>query len=183
MIRFFFKFLFGITGWRIEGAWPGELKKCVLIVAPHTSMMDFFIGVAARSIGGFRANYLVKEELFRFPLLSWFLRITGGIPIARAGEKKNGVVDSIIQLFEEREALILALAPEGTRKKVEHFKTGFYRIARGAKVPIVLVAFDFEHKVVQYLGVYRPTGVMEEDMAYIENQYRGIKGKKSALSF
>ncbi|WP_109829555.1 1-acyl-sn-glycerol-3-phosphate acyltransferase [Reichenbachiella versicolor] len=183
MIKYFFKLMFKVAGWSIDGQLSKGLKKCVIIVVPHTSFADFFVGVAVRAIQGFRASYLVKEELFKFFPLAWFLKKTGGIPIARSGEAKNNVVDSVVNLYHQRESLILAMAPEGTRRKVEHFKTGFYRIALGAKVPIIMVAFDFESRVVRYLEEFEPTGDMKSDMIYIESRMKGYIGKKPELSF
>lgn len=177
------KLAFKAAGWRIDGQMSEGLKKCVIIVVPHTSFSDFYVGVAARAIHRFKANYLIKEEMFKFPPLAWFLRKTGGIPIARRGKEKSGVVDDVVSLFNERKELILAMAPEGTRRKVDHLKTGFYRIASQAKVPIVMVAFDFKHKAVRYLEEFNPTGDMEKDILYIEEQFRGYIGKKPELSF
>jgi len=175
MIRALFGFIFFLTGWKVKGNLSEGLTKCVLIIGPHTSYWDFYIGVAARSICGFRASYLVKKELFAYQPVAWFLRITGGISIDRHNSKIN-VVDMVVGLFDQRDYLVLALAPEGTRKKVATFKTGFYRIAHKAQVPIVIVAFDFGHKEVRFIEEFHTTGNMEKDIEHIMSQYHGIEG-------
>ncbi len=175
MIRAFFKFAFWITGWKVVGKLSDGLKKCVIVVAPHTSYWDFYLGVAARAIHGFRANYLVKAELFKYKPVAWFMHITGGIPVNRKSKKQN-VVDQIVNEYNKRDHLILAIAPEGTRKKVDQFKTGFYRIAHKAGVPVVLVAFDFENREVRYMEEFKTSGDMDQDMKYIMNLYKGVKG-------
>ncbi|MFY0626878.1 MAG: 1-acyl-sn-glycerol-3-phosphate acyltransferase [Reichenbachiella sp.] len=175
MLSAFFRFSYWITGWSIKGGLSEGLKKCVIVVAPHTSYWDFYLGVATRAIQGFRANYLVKAELFKYKPVAWFMSITGGIPVDRKSKKQN-VVEQITQFYEKRESLILAIAPEGTRKKVETFKTGFYRIAHKAKVPIVLVAFDFGKKEVRFMEEFNTSGDMEKDMSYIIKQFDGVKG-------
>lgn len=180
MLRLIGKILFWISGWEVEGSLPANIKKCVIIIAPHTSFWDFYLGVVARAIGQFKANYLVKAELFKVPIVGWFLDLTGGIPVDRKN-KSNTVVEEVVRHFQNRDRLILALTPEGTRSKVNSFKTGFYRIAQKAGVPIIMVAFDFEHKKVRYLEEFYPTGDMDNDVEYILSQYRGIKGRHPEL--
>lgn len=151
----------GLMGWRIEGRVP-NVPKCVLIVAPHTSGWDYVVGMAALFALGFRATYLGKHTLFRGPL-GWFMRWTGGMPVDRAAA--DGVVQRSLELVRAGERIFLALAPEGTRKKVERWKSGYYRIGVGAGIPIFPVALDYSRKAVALLPLFTPTGDHERDEA------------------
>ena len=134
-------FLLWITGWKIRGKFPYHLKKCVVIVAPHTSSWDFFLGLAVRSKLrlGF-IHFLGKKELFDGPF-GFLFRWLGGIPVDRFSS--HNMVDQVVQKFKSEESFSLVLSPEGTRKKVERLRTGFYNIAQQAGVPLVMVGFDF----------------------------------------
>ncbi len=180
MRRQFFKFILWALGWKIDGWPPQDTKKYVLIVAPHTSNWDFFLGVAARSVTYIKSGYLVKAELFKYVPVAWFLRVTGGIPVQR-NHPKNNIVQQVVQRFDEAEEMVVTITPEGTRKKVGPWKTGFYRIAAGAKIPILLVAFDFGTKTVRFLEEFHPTGDMHKDVDYIRSRFVGIKGKRPEL--
>ena len=139
------KFIFdSLLGWSIDGKLP-TIKKCVIIVVPHTHWQDFIIGVLVRDIIGMEINFIGKKELFK-PPLGWLFKSMGGAPVNR-GSKSN-TVDSIVDIFNKREIFRLALSPEGTRKKVNTWKTGFYYVAKKANVPIVPVSFDFSKKKV-----------------------------------
>jgi 1-acyl-sn-glycerol-3-phosphate acyltransferase len=131
-----------VIGWRKEGNLP-HIPKYVIILAPHTSNWDFFIGLAIAVALRLRAYWLAKDRFFRWPfhgVIRWF----GGIPIDRS--HSSDVVAQMVQVFKERAKLTIALAPEGTRKKVAYWKSGFYHIARSANVPIVLGFLDYLHK-------------------------------------
>jgi 1-acyl-sn-glycerol-3-phosphate acyltransferase len=156
-----------VSGWRIEGTVP-NVPKCVLIVAPHTSNLDFVVGIAALFALGFRATYLGKHTLFRGPL-AWFMRWTGGIPVDRAAA--GGVVEDALGLVRRSERIFLTVAPEGTRRKVARWKSGYYRIAAGAGVPILPVALDYSRRVVALLPLFTPTGRHEEDEAVLRALY------------
>jgi len=139
-------FLLRITGWKIRGNFPFHLKKSVVIVAPHTSSWDFFLGLAVRSKLrlGF-IHFLGKKELFDGPF-GFLFRWLGGIPVDRSSS--HNMVDQVVQKFKTDESFSLVLSPEGTRKKVERLRTGFYNIAHQAGVPLVMVGFDFGKKEV-----------------------------------
>jgi 1-acyl-sn-glycerol-3-phosphate acyltransferase len=171
--RFLYKFFFSLLGWKIDGDMPAE-KKFIIIVAPHTSNWDFMIGVAVRSILRFKAKYLAKKELFRFPFGALF-RWLGGVPVDR--RKHSNLVDAVAELFRQHDEFIIAVAPEGTRKQVSKWKTGFYFIALEAKVPIVMVSFDYKLKTVIINKPFYPTGKIEEDMKFIFDFYRDKNGK------
>jgi 1-acyl-sn-glycerol-3-phosphate acyltransferase len=131
--------LLTLAGWRVEGKLPA-IPKFVIIVAPHTSNWDFVIGVLAMFITDVRASWLGKHTIFRFPVAA-LLRWLGGEPVDRSA--RHGTVEVAIERFQTRAEWVLALSPEGTRRRVERWKTGFYRIAVGAGVPIVPIAIDY----------------------------------------
>ena len=162
------------AGWRFEGAFP-TVPKCVIIVAPHTSNWDFSLGLAVVFGLELRASWLGKHTIFMPPfrrLLKWL----GGIPVNRAAS--HGVVGECVRAFEASDALYLAVAPEGTRKGVSQWKTGFYFIALKAGVPIMPVAFDFGTHVVRLMPVFHPTGDMEADLAVLQACYDGSQGNR-----
>ena len=159
-------------GWRIEGAFPVE-SKLVAIVAPHTSNWDFPLGVAVLFTLELRATWLGKHTLFDTPLRGFF-RWLGGIPVDR--RTSHGVVDACVQAFGAAPALLLALAPEGTRKGVSRWKSGFYSIAAEARVPILPVAFDYRTRVVRLLPLFRPSGNLDQDLPLIQALFRDTHG-------
>ncbi|MEP5791793.1 MAG: lysophospholipid acyltransferase family protein [Cyclobacteriaceae bacterium] len=174
MIRAFFRFCFWITGWKVVGKRP-DIAKYVLIVAPHTSNWDFFVGVAARSISYLRSDFLAKNSLFKIPIVGWVLKKMGGHAVDRS--KNSNMVDQVVDLYHQHDEFVVTITPEGTRSYVPKWKTGFYRIADKANVPIVMVGFDFPNKQVIYREPFYPTGDMESDMEVILDYFRQIKGK------
>ncbi|MDX1752688.1 MAG: 1-acyl-sn-glycerol-3-phosphate acyltransferase [Salinimicrobium sediminis] len=165
---------FKIMGWKFYGSWPAGIKKAVVIVVPHTSWHDFYLGLLVRRILGVDIKFVAKKELFK-PPFGWYFRWMGGTPLDRtAGQNK---VDSIAALFGKKEEFRLAIAPEGTRKKVKDWKTGFYYIAKTADVPIVMIAFDFGKKRVKISKRMYPTGDKERDFDKIRAFYKEVTGK------
>lgn len=171
---------FRLMGWKIVGTIDSQIKKCVLMVVPHTSWHDFYLGLFSRGILEMEMNFIAKKELFTFPL-NYYFSYMGGAPIDRSGNLNK--VDAIAQLFEKKEEFRLAIAPEGTRKKVTELKTGFYYIAVKAGVPIIPVAFDFENKEVRFGAPFYPTEDKEADMAVLCRHFIGVKGKVPENSF
>lgn len=167
-------------GWSIEGTIAPEIKKCVMIVVPHTSWHDFYLGVFTRGILNQEMNFVAKKELFRFPLGAYF-RWMGGAPLNR--EKNENKVDAIAKVFADKAVFRLAIAPEGTRKKVTEWKTGFYYIALKAGVPIIPVAFDYGKKQVKIGAPFYPTGNKESDFEKLQQHYNGVIGKIPEYSF
>lgn len=161
-------------GWKIVGGVDEKIEKCILIVVPHTSWFDFFIGLFSRGIKGVEMNWLGKKELFGFPL-GWYFRYMGGAPLDRTGGLN--MVDSIAQVFEKRKTFRLGLSPEGTRKKVTELKTGFYYIAKKANVPIIPVAFNYGKKEVNFGEPFYTTGDIDADLKMILLHFKGVKGK------
>ncbi len=156
-----------ILGWRIVGPVP-DLAKMVVILAPHTSNWDGIIGLAAVLALGIRISWMGKDSLFRWPF-GGFLRWLGGVAIDRKAQ--HGVVAQMVDEFQRREQFALAVAPEGTRKKVAQWKTGFYHIARGAGAPILLAYWDYGAKSFGIGPILTPSGDLEADMATIRAFY------------
>lgn len=168
MISWFSKIIFlRLMGWKIEGDFP-SLNKFVLAVVPHTRNTDFIIGVLTRAVVDQKISYVGKKELFN-PLTGWFFRALGGSPINRNSTENK--VSSIAKIFKEKEVFRMAIAPEGTRKKVDKWKTGFYYIAMEAEVPILLVNFNYALKQVGFLKLFYPTGNIEKDFKEMESYF------------
>jgi 1-acyl-sn-glycerol-3-phosphate acyltransferase len=144
-----------LTGWRMEGKFP-NLPQFVVIVAPHTSNWDFFVGVMAMLALGLRGTYLGKHTVFRWPV-SLIMRWLGGVPVDRASP--HNVVQQSIDYFLSHPTMVLALSPEGTRKKLPAWRTGFWYVAKGAGVPIVPVAFDFPARVIT---IFAPVALSDD---------------------
>ncbi|NHM07472.1 acyltransferase [Flavobacterium sp. CYK-4] len=177
LYRFIF---FRLMGWKIIGTVSPEIKKCVLMVMPHTSWHDFYLGLFTRGILGLEMHYVGKKELFRFPF-GWYFRWMGGTPLDRTGGLNR--VDAIAEIFRNKTVFRMAISPEGTRKKVSELKTGFYYIAVKAQVPIIPVAFDFQNKQVRIGQPFYPTGNYEADMKILLPHFAGVKGKIPENSF
>ncbi len=165
-----------ILGWRVEGEIP-SIRKFVIIAAPHTSNWDFPITLAVAFALKTKIYWMGKAAMFRWPF-GGLLRWLGGIPIDRS--RSHNVVDQSVQTFQERDHLIMVVPPEGTRKKVSYWKTGFYHIARGAGVPIVLGFLDYRRKAGGIGPTFFPTGRIEEDMRQIRAYYATITGKRQS---
>ena len=173
-MRALYQLIFKITGWKVKGSIPESLQKYVMIVAPHTSNWDFFVGLAARSILKLDTKYVAKQELFRFPF-GWIFRLLGGYPVDRS--KHNNFVDAVCEIFKNQSTFSICLTPEGTRSYAPNWKTGFYYIAMQSKVPIIMVGFDYNSKTVFAEPPYTPTGNIEEDIEYMKKYYRKMTGK------
>src|SRR5260221_1557950 len=179
MLRPIYLFIFKLIGWRVEGSFPPELKKYIVAVAPRTSNGDFVIGLMARSILKIqRARFLGKSQLFKAPF-GWFFRTIGGYPVDRSSS--HDVVHQVVSIFNGHEEFILAIAPEGTRKKVAKLKTGFYYIALHAHVPIIPCGFDFQKKKVIVGQPFYPSANAEADMEFLRKFYSQIKGRNQEL--
>ncbi len=165
---------YSLTGWHIVGAMP-DLPKFVLIVAPHTSNWDFFVGVGALFSLGLRVSYLGKESIFRGPT-GRIMRWLGGIPVDRSVSRDS--VTEMVDTFHGRDRLVFVFTPEGTRKRVEEWKTGFYHVAFGAKLPIVPVAFDYGRKAVIIGPPFYPTGDADRDIAKLRRSYSGVTARR-----
>jgi 1-acyl-sn-glycerol-3-phosphate acyltransferase len=165
-----------LTGWRIEGGFP-NLPQFVVIVAPHTSNWDFFVGVMAMFAIGFRGTFLGKHTVFRWPV-SLIMRWLGGVPVDRASP--HNVVQQTIDYFHSRPQMLLALSPEGTRKKLPAWRTGFWYVAKGAGVPIVPAAFDYPARRIVIFPPITPGDDIVADIAKLRAHFDARMAKHPA---
>ncbi|WP_274475424.1 1-acyl-sn-glycerol-3-phosphate acyltransferase [Mangrovimonas aestuarii] len=177
-MRWFARFIyFKLLGWQITGNVnfsKDSIKKCVIIGAPHTSWHDFYISLLLRKVTGVKTNFIAKKELFRWPFGLYF-KAVGGAPLDRTpGQNKVGAIAS---LFQKKDEFRLALAPEGTRKKVMEWKTGFYYIAKEANVPIIMFTLDFANKTNHVSEPFYPGNDAQADIKAIRGFYLGVIGK------
>lgn len=167
------RFLTHQAGWRVEGQ-PPQLPKYVIVGAPHTSNWDFLVMLGALFTVQVEMHWLGKHTLFRPPLGGLF-RWLGGIPVDR--RQANGLVGQLVDAFHAHDQLVLIIPPEGSRKKLQTWKSGFYHIARGAQVPLALVSMDYARKVVNFGPVITPTGDIDADMGPIRAFFAPAVGK------
>lgn len=170
--------LLRLFGWRLEADVP-NLAKFVLVGAPHTSNWDFVLAMATVMALGVRISWMGKESMFR-GLPGQLFRRLGGVPIRR--DTSSGVVEQTIHSFDARDRFVIALMPEGTRKGVLEWKSGFYHIARGAGVPLVMVRFDYGRKRMSVGPTIFPSGDFAADMAKIKACFEGVVGRHPAPS-
>jgi 1-acyl-sn-glycerol-3-phosphate acyltransferase len=164
-----------LLGWSVEGEVP-NLPKFVIAVAPHTSNWDFLVGAAGMFALDLRLAFLGKHTLFVWPFAP-VLRWMGGIPVDR--RSAHGVVEESIRGFRDAGSRILVIAPEGTRRKVAHFKEGFLHIARGAGVPVVLAALDYGNRRIVLGPTIEPGPDVAADRARVESYFRPIRGRRA----
>ncbi|MGZ3441999.1 MAG: lysophospholipid acyltransferase family protein [Polyangia bacterium] len=163
--------LFRLAGWRTEGQLPAD-PRFVLIAAPHTSNWDAIILLVAARIFHLDLAWFVKASWFAFPM-GLVMKRLGGVPIDRSA--RHGVVEQAIDRFKSTERLALAVPPEGTRGRVPYWKTGFYHIARGAHVPIVLGYIDYGRKVAGIGPSFVPTGDLTADFKVFREFYEKVQ--------
>jgi 1-acyl-sn-glycerol-3-phosphate acyltransferase len=170
------KLLLRLLGWRIEGR-PSDLDRCVFIVAPHTSNWDFVFAILVKWSMRVSVNFLGKASLFQ-PPFGWWFRWMGGAPVDRS--HPQGLVEQVVEKFRTRSSFRLALAPEGTRKKTAHWKSGFYQIVSGAEVPLQLVALDLQGKRFVFGQTITLCGDVTKDMDVIRSFYTdlGVMGEE-----
>jgi 1-acyl-sn-glycerol-3-phosphate acyltransferase len=162
-----------LLGWRVDGTLP-NIPKYVLIGAPHTSNWDFILFLGLIFYLRANARYMAKASLFRFPI-GWFFRYCGGYPVDR--KKSTGLVGQMVDAVKKEDKFILTIAPEGTRHHVTDWKRGFYHIAKGAEVPIVMVVVDGKNRTVHILKEpFYPTEDIEADMGAIKGNFEGVVG-------
>lgn len=169
--------ILNLLGWKIEKNVDFPAKY-IICVAPHTSNWDLILGKIVYGSMGMQANFLMKKSWFFFPMNIIFKSI-GGIPVDRS--KKNSLTDQMAEVASKRDYFHLAITPEGTRKHVDEWKKGFYYIALGAKLPIVISVLDYKDKTVYFKDLFYPTGNIEEDLPKIKTYYYGAQGKHPEL--
>lgn len=169
-----FRFFYFLFGWRIVGNIPADLKKAVLVVAPHSSWVDFLIGLGTRAAMKRKIGYLGKAELFEGPF-GFIFKALGGTPVKRT-EKLN-MVEAYAKAIKSSEDMMFALAPEGTRKDVGKLKSGFYYMALGGEIPIIPIGFDYAIKRVIIGEPFQVSGDFGKDMQqYIVPFFKKIAG-------
>ena len=172
-VRAFGRGLLRLLGWRVEGEMP-NLPKFVAAVAPHTSNWDFVVGAAAMFALDLKIEFIGKHTLFRGPLAP-VMRWMGGIPVDRSSA--HGVVGEAVAAFARVDRRVLAIAPQGTRRPVPRFKTGFLHIARGAGVPVMLAAFDYDARVIRFGPTLEIGEDIEAERARIEALFAPVRGR------
>ncbi|GAB2505534.1 lysophospholipid acyltransferase family protein [Lysobacter humi (ex Lee et al. 2017)] len=163
-----------LGGWRMVGELP-DVPKLVLIGAPHSSNWDGVWGFAAKLALGLDARILGKDTLFRVPGLGALLRRLGVIPVDRANPQ--GITEQAAAMIRDADRMWFALAPEGTRRRVEKWKSGFWKIARAADVPVLPVYFHYPDKVIGIGPLWRMTDDFAADMARVRAWYAPWKGR------
>jgi 1-acyl-sn-glycerol-3-phosphate acyltransferase len=175
MIHWLMSRWFIMNGWKIKGHFPDEVPKMVIAVGPHTSAWDIVVGLSVRHLIPIKhAYFLGKKELFDGPF-GWFFRALGGTPVDRFS--KTGMVQQVAEKFNQHEYFRLAMSPEGTRKKVDKLRTGFYYIAKEANVPILLSAFDFKKREVILSELLYPSNDEAADFKKIISFFATVDGK------
>ena len=173
-IQWFGRYLHKVSGWKVEGEIP-NLKKFILVGAPHTSNWDFVHALILIWAIDLKLNVLAKHTLFKIPFLKNILSGIGGIPVDRKNPQL--VVDEVSKLTDGDGGVIIGLTPEGTRKRVEKWKSGFLRIAEQTESKIVLIGIDFDKKICSFSGFFDPTGDNDKDIEYIKSFYKKFKPK------
>lgn len=180
MLSIISTYILKLFGWKISGPHPGHVKKFISIAVTHTSNWDLPVGLLTKASTKLNIQWVGKSSLFRFPF-GFIFRALGGIPVDRS--KSNNFVDSIVDLFNTREELIIFMAPEGTRRKVDRLKTGFYYIAKEAKVPIIMIRLDFAGKDLEFSEPFYPTDDKDKDFEKINAYFSGVIGKNKEWSW
>ena len=173
----FCRALLRLAGWKVVLVRPPG-PKAVVIVYPHTSNWDFIVGILARYAIAIPFRFVGKDTLFRWPFGGLFRRL-GGIPVNR--RQSTGFVGDLIEAFDKADSLYLAIAPEGTRKKIDHWKSGFYRVALAANVPLGLAFIDYSRREVGIEAWLSLSGNEAEDLAGIRAGYSNKRGKKPEM--
>lgn len=178
MAYYISKIILWLGGWTVSAKLPKNIKKAVMIAAPHTSNWDFIWARAAFFIMGIPVRFTVKKELLKFPL-NLILNPLGAIGIDRnpKGQKKQSMTEAMTNLFNQHDQLVVLVTPEGTRSYQPEWKTGFYRVAEAANVPILCGYLDYENKIAGVGPSFEAKGNMHENLEKIMDFYRPIKGK------
>lgn len=172
------RFGINISGWTIKGNVPDE-ERIVLIAAPHTSNWDFVLAMLVIFGLNIKLRWLGKHSIFK-PGFKIFFEWLGGIPVYR--DNPSTLIESIVDIVKKEKSIVIAMTPEGTRKKVKRWKTGFLRIAKQTQSKILLISIDATTKSIEIGKIFNPTGDNEEDLAFIQKYYssfRGINPQKS----
>ncbi len=178
LLRKIARFGINISGWSIKGKVPDE-ERILIIAAPHTSNWDFILAMLAIFGLNIKLRWLGKHSIFK-PGFKFFFKWLGGIPVYRDNPSK--LIDSVVKIVKKEKSIVIAMTPEGTRKKVKRWKTGFLRIAKQTHSKILLISIDAPTKSIEIGKIFNPTGNSNEDLAFIQKYYssfRGINPNKS----
>jgi 1-acyl-sn-glycerol-3-phosphate acyltransferase len=163
-----------LGGWKLRGDWPEGVRKCVLLAAPHTSNWDGLNMLAAAGFYRVKLRWMGKKSLVQNPF-GFIVRWSGIVPVDRSAA--HDVVTHMKRAFAEEDWLVLAIAPEGTRERVKAWKRGYYHIARGADVPVVISVLDYGTKTITLAGMFHPTGDYDADFQWVKARYESAQGK------
>lgn len=169
-----------LLGWKIKGRYPNELPKVMLIVIPHTSNWDFPLGILVRSAIRANIQFVGKASLFK-PPFGWLFRWLGGYPVERS--RSTNFVQMMVDIYNREAYFHTVISPEGTRKKVDKLKTGFYYIAKGGNAAIVMCRFDWGKHEIVFSEPFYPTDDIEADFKKIDAYFKGVKGRRPALGY
>lgn len=169
-----------LFGWKWEQPNVSGIPKLLIVVIPHTSNWDFPIGILIRPVIRMDIKFLAKGSLFKWPYGALF-KAMGGYPVDRSGNTK--FVDAVVDLLNSKKEILICIAPEGTRKKVDRLKTGFYYIAQGANIPLMLCKFDWKNKIIGFSEAFMPSGNYQKDLKILEAYYHGVQGKIPELGW
>ena len=165
--------LLSVTGWKVTGQIP-DMKKLLVILAPHTSNWDFVYGMAMVLSLKMKIYWLGKHSLFKKGVTR-LLKSLGGIPVNR-NDSKN-IINDVLDIANREGGILIGLSPEGTRKKAEKWKSGFLRMAQSMECPILLVAIDYPSKEISFRELFYPTGDNQRDIEYLKKYYKDFMGK------
>lgn len=168
-----------LLGWKIRGQFPKNLKKAIIVVGPHTSNWDFFHGFIVRSQEKFQSNFMIKEDWLNKPIIGSWMRKSGAVGVVRSKNMK--LTDQIANYFNTRDQFVIAITPEGTRKYNPKWKTGFWYIAKQAKVPLIPVSFNYPTKEVIWQEAFHLSDDMDADIEKLKSIFRQYEGKNPEL--
>lgn len=180
MLNVISEWILKIIKWEVVGGVPDHIKKSIIVVMPHTSNWDFPLGLLTRRAIRRNIGFIAKDSLFVFPF-GYFFRWLGGYPVDRS--KKANYVQAVADVFRKEKEMLISIAPEGTRKKVDKLKTGFYYIAKEAEIPMIFCSFDYGTRKITFSEPYYPTDDMAKDWEVMLNYFKGVKGKIQENSF
>jgi 1-acyl-sn-glycerol-3-phosphate acyltransferase len=179
MMKFLSRIVFWVSGWKLNNKWPLDLKKAVLIAIPHTSNWDLLYARAAFFLMDIPVKFTIKKEVMVGPL-GWLIRGLGGIGIDRKripGGRKQTYSEAMINMLKDSKELVIMVTPEGTRSYAPKWKSGFYHIALGANVPVVIGYLDYKKKEAGIGPVIYPNGNMDEQIEEMKVFGRTVTGK------
>ena len=165
--------LLSITGWKVSGQIP-DMKKLLVVLAPHTSNWDFVYGMALILSLKIKIYWLGKHSIFKKGVTR-LLKSLGGIPVNR--EDAKNTINDVLEIAKREGGILIGLSPEGTRKKAEKWKSGFLRIAQSMECPVLLVAIDYTSKEISFRELFHPTGDNQSDIEYLKKYYKDFIGK------